>query len=222
MADLPPDLLDDLRAKLAAQRAYLDKHGFLYDAPGVELEDLAWAIREIEMLRDRGAPLADVAALQGGDESVSPGGAGTERTYRDHDHTAEDAVIAAFEAPTPENQHTAEVAVALLQRRCDHVLRRLDGDGDLPEYPVHRHNAAETPEDCLGAVLFELAGAKLASRDETLAHGLKAAHALSAQLAEARRIGRWLYEHLHSDARHSLGDVSEWPWLLSEDPPAPV
>lgn len=37
---------------------------------------------------------------------------------------------------------------------------------------------------------------------------------LEGQLREARRIGAWLYEHLSPGARRSLGDVSEWPWLL--------
>ena len=72
--------------------------------------------------------------------------------WRDHDHSAEDAVLHAFEDPTPENQHAAARAVPLLQRRYDHVLRRLDGTGELPPYPSHPHNAGEHPVVCLDAV----------------------------------------------------------------------
>lgn len=45
------DPLDDLRDTLARQRAHLEQHGFLYDTPSVEPDQLAWAIREIERLR---------------------------------------------------------------------------------------------------------------------------------------------------------------------------
>lgn len=38
--------------------------------------------------------------------------------------------------------------------------------------------------------------------------------ALQAELAEARRIGAWLYDHAPAGLRRHLGDVSEWPWLL--------
>ncbi len=38
--------------------------------------------------------------------------------------------------------------------------------------------------------------------------------AIQAELAEAKRIGTWLYDHLPWAVRHVLGDVSEWPWLL--------
>ncbi len=41
---------------------------------------------------------------------------------------------------------------------------------------------------------------------------------LRAELAEARRIGRWLYDRSPA-LRLFLGDVSEWPWLL--EPGAP-
>ena len=32
-----------------------------------------------------------------------------------------------------------------------------------------------------------------------------------------RRIGRWLYDNLDNGTRITLGDVSEWPWLLDEE-----
>lgn len=133
---------------------------------------------------------------------------------RDHDHTAEDAVLAAFEHRTAENQHAAELAVALLQRRHDHVLRRLDGTGDVPPYPTHRHNAAEHPADCLGAVLHELAGGLLDDRAETLGHGLSAARALEQQVGEARHWARWCYRALSAGTRIALGEVPTW--LLEE------
>lgn len=41
--------------------------------------------------------------------------------------------------------------------------------------------------------------------------------ALRAELAEAKRIGRWLYNRAPGP-RLFLGDVSEWPWLLEPDP----
>lgn len=42
---------------------------------------------------------------------------------------------------------------------------------------------------------------------------------LRAEVAEARRITRWLYQnHLTPEARRTLGDMTaEWPWLLAED-----
>jgi hypothetical protein len=49
--------------------------------------------------------------------------------------------------------------------------------------------------------------------------------ALQAELAEAKRIGAWLYDHAPAGLRRHLGDVSEWPWLLNipnaEDKPVP-
>lgn len=49
--------------------------------------------------------------------------------------------------------------------------------------------------------------------------------ALQAELAEAKRIGAWLYSHAPAGLRRHLGDVSEWPWLLNtpgtEDRPVP-
>ncbi|WP_416956736.1 hypothetical protein ACNKF0_06425 [Nocardioides sp. T5] len=38
---------------------------------------------------------------------------------------------------------------------------------------------------------------------------------LEAQLRESRRIGVWLYDHLTPGTRILLGDVSEWPWLVT-------
>lgn len=40
---------------------------------------------------------------------------------------------------------------------------------------------------------------------------------LRAELAEAKRIGRWLYEHLDPEARNAIGDISAWPWLVEDD-----
>lgn len=49
--------------------------------------------------------------------------------------------------------------------------------------------------------------------------------ALQAELAEAKRIGTWLYGHAPAGLRRHLGVVSEWPWLLdapgTEDRPVP-
>lgn len=38
---------------------------------------------------------------------------------------------------------------------------------------------------------------------------------LDDELRESRRIGVWLYDHLAPGARILLGDVSEWPWLVT-------
>lgn len=35
---------------------------------------------------------------------------------------------------------------------------------------------------------------------------------------EARRIGTWLYDHSPAIRRY-LGDTSEWPWLMENNPP---
>lgn len=134
--------------------------------------------------------------------------------YRDHDHTAEDAFLAYVADPTPGNEHAAELAIATLQRRFDHVLRRLDGDGDPPPYPVHTHNPAETPEDCLDAVLFELAGAKMDDRAATLAHGLEAAHALARQRDEARDPGEDDFHFLHIDTDLNMADDDGNNWTI--------
>lgn len=48
---LTEDRLDELRGVLARQRAHLEEHGVLYDAPGPDVEDLEWVIGEIERLR---------------------------------------------------------------------------------------------------------------------------------------------------------------------------
>jgi hypothetical protein len=56
--------------------------------------------------------------------------------YRDHDHSAEDAFLTYVEEPTTVNAQAAELAIALLQRRYDHVLRRLDGSVGPPDVPV--------------------------------------------------------------------------------------
>lgn len=95
------------------------------------------------------------------------------------------------------------------------MLRRLDGDGAPPEFLVHRHNPAEDPRGCADAVLHELAGAQLADRAETLAHGLEAVDALAHERDEARKLARRCYGF--ENVRLSLGDTSEWPWLTEED-----
>ena len=56
------DPLDDLRNTLARQRAHLEQHGVLYDAPAVEPDELAWAIEEIERLRQQLTTAAKNAA----------------------------------------------------------------------------------------------------------------------------------------------------------------
>lgn len=38
---------------------------------------------------------------------------------------------------------------------------------------------------------------------------------LLADREDDRRIGRWLYDNLSTGSRISLGDVTEWPWLLA-------
>lgn len=134
--------------------------------------------------------------------------------YADHDHSVEDAVILAFTHPTPANQHAAELAVVLLQRRYEYLLRRLDGStGEPLEYAEHRHNPATDPEHCADAVMHELAGAVLADRAETLAHGLEAVRALARQACEARELA-WAAFH------GRLADVDLPAWLLADKPPA--
>ena len=143
--------------------------------------------------------------------------------YRDHDHTAEDAFIAYLVTPTPDQAHATELAIARLQRRYDHLLRRLDGDGEPPAVGVHRHNAWDDPEGCLEAVLHELAGARLEDRAETLAHGLEATRALAHRADEARRYARLLYQQvsfgmLEYGALNVPSDEAEWPdWLTYYD-----
>ena len=39
---------------------------------------------------------------------------------------------------------------------------------------------------------------------------------LEDELRESRRIGVWLYDHLSPGVRILLGDVSEWPWLVTD------
>ncbi len=56
------DPLDHLRDTLARQRAHLEQHGVLYDAPAVEPDELAWAIEEIERLRQQLTTAAKNAA----------------------------------------------------------------------------------------------------------------------------------------------------------------
>lgn len=145
---------------------------------------------------------------------------------RDHDHTAEDAFLAYVADPTPDNAHAAEVAIARLQRRYDHVLRRLDGVDEPPEYPFHRHNATDDPVSCLEATAHELAGARLADRAETLAHALAATRALQRQRDEARAWARLYYYRARAGIwdwdRFGLDPDTEPAWLTQPHhyPPA--
>lgn len=161
--------------------------------------------------------------VQVGNDATDPGQTHPS-AWHDHDHAAEHAFLDYVADPTPENAHAAEQAIGVLQRRYDHVLNRLDGGtGEPPPFPVHQHNPGDHPEDCLHAVLHELAGARREDRAATLAHGLHALHALASQHRAAIQIGRWLYDHLDPGTRITLGDVSLWPWPQSrdDDPPGP-
>ena len=136
---------------------------------------------------------------------------------RDHDHTAEHAFLTYTEDPTPQNAHAAELAIALLQRRYDHVLRRLDGVDALPEFPSHRHNAWDDPVSCLEATIHKLAGGLPANRAETLAHALEATRALDRQRDEARRWAQLYSYRLRAGAwdwdRFGLDPDTEPAWL---------
>ncbi len=138
--------------------------------------------------------------------------------YRDHDHSAEDAFLAYVEDPSPENEHAAELAIALLQRRYDHVLRRLDGgDGEPPAFPAHRHNAWDDPVSCLEATAHELAGGLLSDRAESLAHALEATRALAHQRDQARAWAQLYYSGVSAGAwdwgRFGLERGGEPSWM---------
>ena len=136
---------------------------------------------------------------------------------RDHDHTAEHAFLAYVEDPTPQNAQAAELAIALLQRRYAHVLRRLDGVEEPPEFPSHRHNAFDDPVSCLEATVHELAGALLADRAETLAHALEATRALERERDEARAWARLYFYRMRAGSwdwsRFGLDPDDEPAWL---------
>lgn len=80
--------------------------------------------------------------------------------FYDHDHRAETAFLDYVAAPTPDNEHAAELAIALLQRRHDALLRRLDG-ADPRLTPVHTDNARDVTEACLEGSLTDLAEGSL-------------------------------------------------------------
>ena len=141
----------------------------------------------------------------------------------DHDHRAEAAFLDYVAEPTPDNAHTAELAIALLQRRYDGLVRRLDGDAVPPLTPAHSHNAWDLPEACLEGSLTDLAEGALENRPATLAHGLEAMRALVHDVDEARRYARVLYQQVTIGVIDygALGvpmDPDEWPaWLTYYD-----
>ncbi|KQP64392.1 hypothetical protein [Nocardioides sp. Leaf285] len=141
----------------------------------------------------------------------------------DHDHRAEVAFLDYVAAPTPDNAHAAELAIALLQRRYDGLLRRLDSNAAPPLTPAHTHNAWDLPEACLEGSLTDLAEGTLEDWPATLAHGLEALRALVHDVDEARRYGRLLYQQVTVGVIDygALGvpmDSEEWPaWLTDYD-----
>jgi hypothetical protein len=143
--------------------------------------------------------------------------------YNDHDHRAEAAFLDYTAAPTPDNAHTAELAIATLQRRHDALLRRLDGDAQPPLTPPHGHNAWDEPEACLEGSLTDLAEGALEDRPASLAHGLEALRALVHDVDEARRYARLLYQQvtfgvIDYRALEVPMDDDEWPaWLTYFD-----
>jgi hypothetical protein len=119
----------------------------------------------------------------------------------DHDHRAEDAFLDYVASPTPENAHSAELAIALLQRGYDAVVRRLDGDAVPPLASARTHNAWDLPEACVEGSL----------------------RALVHDVDEARRYARLLYQQVTFGVLDygALGvpmDEDEWPaWLTYYD-----
>jgi hypothetical protein len=138
----------------------------------------------------------------------------------DHEHRAESAFLEYVASATPENAHAAELAIALLQRGYDAVLRRLDGDAVPPLTPAHTHNAWDLPEACVEGSLTDLAEGVLENRPATLAHGLAALRALVHDVDEARRYARLLYQQVTVGVIDygALGvpmDPDEWPACLT-------
>lgn len=146
----------------------------------------------------------------------------------DHDHRAEAAFLDYVAEPTPDNAHTAELAIALLQRGYDAVLRQLDGDAVPPLTPAHTHDAWDVPEACLEGSLTDLAEGALENRPATLAHGLEALRALVHDVDEARRYARLLYQQVTFGVidYSALGvpmNPDEWPaWLTYYDGEEPA
>lgn len=145
----------------------------------------------------------------------------------DHDHRAEAAFLDYVSAPTPGYAYAAGLAIALLQRRYDALVRRLDDDYVPPLTPAHTHNAWDMPEACLEGSLMDLADGSLEERAATLAHGLEALRALAHEADEARRYARLLYQQamfgmLDYAALGVPMEVEEWPgWLTYNDGEAP-
>lgn len=141
----------------------------------------------------------------------------------DDDHRAENAFLDYVASPTPENARAAELAIALLQRGYDAVLRRLDGDAVPPLASAHTHNAWDLPEACVEGSLRDLAEGALKNRPATLAHGFRALRALVHDADEARRYARLLYQQVTFGVPDygALGvpmDEDEWPaWLTYYD-----
>lgn len=157
--------------------------------------------------------------------SSTPMAAATD--FVDHDHTAEAAFLDYLASPTADTAHAAELSIALLQRRYDALLRRLDGDAVPPLTPAHTHNAWDMPEACLDGSLTDLAEGSLEDRAATLAHGHEALRALVHHIDEARRYARLLYQRVmfgvvDYDALEVPMDVDAWPaWLTYYDADAP-
>ncbi|MDT0186818.1 hypothetical protein Q9S36_42205 [Microbacterium sp. ARD31] len=148
--------------------------------------------------------------------------------FYDHDHRAEAAFLDYIASPTPDNAHATELAIALLQRRYDGLLRRLDSDAAPPLAPAHTHNAWDLPEACLEGSLTDLAEGALGNRPATLAHGFEALRALVHDVDEARRYARLLYQQVTFGVIDygAIGvpmDPDEWPaWLTYYDGEEPA
>ena len=99
--------------------------------------------------------------------------------------------------------------------RADVVTAR-DPDGmSTPEQRAHWRRRA-TWLTQLGLAPDEPAPAETVEEvGHALLHLLSEIQRLEAQLRESRRIGVWLYDHLTPGTRILLGDVSEWPWLVT-------
>lgn len=217
-------LLDDV-ANLEGDRNEARRIGtWLYDrSPGVRLylgDTSEWPWLTADTAHD-----SDPVAGQEDSASSTPTPAATD--FVDHDHTAEAAFLDYVATPTADTAHAAELSIALLQRRYDALLRRLDGDAVPPLTPAHTHNAWDMPEACLDGSLTDLAEGSLEDRAATLAHGQEALRALVHHIDEARRYARLLYQRVmfgvvDYDALEVPMDVDAWPaWLTYYDGEAP-
>lgn len=191
-------------------------------APTAVVEEVSHAVLallgELQRLEDERDMIQSSTASRAPSDTVA-----RMTEYYDHDHRAEAAFLDYVAAPTPDNEHAAELAVATLQRRYDTLLRRLDGDAQPPLTPPHGHNAWDEPEACLEGSLTDLAEGALENRPATLAHGVEAMRALVHDADEARRYARLLYQQvtvgvLEYGALDVPMDTSEWPaWLTYYD-----